>query len=60
MNRTHAKISASLFIRHSAVKEDENGAGTQKHRGFWQLPRSNPGTARVSTALSKADVILPR
>jgi hypothetical protein len=42
------------FIPNSAVKEDENGAGTQKHQGFWIFRRRNPGTVRVSTENSKA------
>ncbi len=27
-------IKVSVIILNSAVKEDENGAGTQKHEGF--------------------------
>jgi hypothetical protein len=41
----------------TAVKENENGADTRKHAGFWIFSARNPGTVRVSTENPKAKVI---
>ncbi len=44
----------------SAVKEDEDSAGTQKHKVFEHVGGLTPGTVRVSTDNSKDAVILSR
>jgi hypothetical protein len=42
------------YILKTAVKENENGANTRKHAGFWIFSARNPGTVRVSTGNLKA------